>query len=178
LKPPDESADQRSGNNANTFDQTELCDAKTLPNCFECNGCRSAAMAARDASRVRVGHGHPASPSPRPAASAARWPASSTRPAFAALQRPGYVQQHIADPIVNKEERPPADPCGAGRSSNGLVSRRNERCAIQSGAEGHVRTPIAAGMPPKVALIALARKLLIILNAMVTDQTDWNHTAT
>jgi len=89
LKPPDESADQRRGNNANTFDQTELCDAETLPNCFECNGCRSAAMAVRDASRVRVGHGHPASPSPRPAASAARWPASSTRPAFAALQRPG-----------------------------------------------------------------------------------------
>jgi transposase len=32
---------------------------------------------------------------------------------------------------------------------------------------------IAAGKPPKVALIALARKLLTILNAMVRDQTDW-----
>jgi len=32
---------------------------------------------------------------------------------------------------------------------------------------------IAAGKPPKVALIALARKLLTILNAMVRDGTDW-----
>ena len=35
---------------------------------------------------------------------------------------------------------------------------------------------IAAGKPPKVALIALARKLLTILNAMVRDGTDWQHT--
>ncbi len=35
---------------------------------------------------------------------------------------------------------------------------------------------IAAGKPPKVALIALARKLLTILNAMVRDQTDWQET--
>lgn len=33
---------------------------------------------------------------------------------------------------------------------------------------------IAAGKPPKVALIALARKLLTILNAMVRDGTDWH----
>jgi transposase len=32
---------------------------------------------------------------------------------------------------------------------------------------------IAAGKPPKVALIALARKLLTILNAMVRDGKDW-----
>ena len=32
---------------------------------------------------------------------------------------------------------------------------------------------IAAGKPPKVALIALARKLLTILNAMARDRTDW-----
>jgi transposase len=32
---------------------------------------------------------------------------------------------------------------------------------------------IAAGKPPKVALIALARKLLTILNAMVRDETTW-----
>ncbi len=32
---------------------------------------------------------------------------------------------------------------------------------------------IRAGKPPKVALIALARKLLTILNAMVRDGTDW-----
>ncbi len=32
---------------------------------------------------------------------------------------------------------------------------------------------IAAGKPPKVALIALARKLLTILNAMVRDRKDW-----
>jgi transposase len=32
---------------------------------------------------------------------------------------------------------------------------------------------IAAGKPPKVALIALARKLLTILNAMVRDGRDW-----
>jgi transposase len=31
---------------------------------------------------------------------------------------------------------------------------------------------IAAGKPPKVALIALARKLLTILNAMVRDGTN------
>lgn len=35
---------------------------------------------------------------------------------------------------------------------------------------------IKAGKPPKVALIALARKLLTILNAMVRDGTDWNET--
>ena len=35
---------------------------------------------------------------------------------------------------------------------------------------------IAAGKPPKVALIALARKLLTILNAMVRDGTDWQQT--
>ena len=36
---------------------------------------------------------------------------------------------------------------------------------------------IKAGKPPKVALIALARKLLTILNAMVRDGTTWQHTA-
>ncbi len=35
---------------------------------------------------------------------------------------------------------------------------------------------IAAGKPPKVALIALARKLLTLLNAMVRDGTDWAET--
>ena len=37
---------------------------------------------------------------------------------------------------------------------------------------------IAAGKPPKVALIALARKLLTILNAMVRDRTDWHQATT
>jgi transposase len=37
---------------------------------------------------------------------------------------------------------------------------------------------IAAGKPPKVALIALARKLLTILNAMVRDRTDWQPATT
>ena len=32
---------------------------------------------------------------------------------------------------------------------------------------------IQAGKPPKVAFIALARKLLTILNAMLRDQTMW-----
>ena len=36
---------------------------------------------------------------------------------------------------------------------------------------------IAAGKPPKVAFIALARKLLTILNAMVRDGTNWEETA-
>jgi len=36
---------------------------------------------------------------------------------------------------------------------------------------------IEAGKPPKVALIALARKLLIILNAMVRDGTEWQEGA-
>lgn len=36
---------------------------------------------------------------------------------------------------------------------------------------------IAAGKPPKLALIALARKLLTILNAMVRDRTQWRHSA-
>jgi transposase len=35
---------------------------------------------------------------------------------------------------------------------------------------------IEAGKPPKVAFIALARKLLTILNAMVRDGTDWAET--
>ena len=34
---------------------------------------------------------------------------------------------------------------------------------------------IAAGKPPKVALIALARKLLTILNAIVRNQTTWEN---
>ena len=36
---------------------------------------------------------------------------------------------------------------------------------------------IAAGKPPKVAFIALARKLLTILNAMVRDGTTWQQVA-
>ncbi len=32
---------------------------------------------------------------------------------------------------------------------------------------------VAAGKRPKVALVALARKLLTILNAMVRDSTTW-----
>jgi transposase len=36
---------------------------------------------------------------------------------------------------------------------------------------------IAAGKPPKVAFIALARKLLTILNAMVRDEKDWGEVA-
>ena len=36
---------------------------------------------------------------------------------------------------------------------------------------------IAAGKPPKVAFIALARKLLTILNAMVRDGTTWRQAA-
>ena len=36
---------------------------------------------------------------------------------------------------------------------------------------------IAAGKPPKVALIALARKLLTILNAMIRDGRDWQQVA-
>ena len=34
---------------------------------------------------------------------------------------------------------------------------------------------IEAGKPPKVALIAIARKLLTILNAMIRDSNDWEH---
>ena len=37
---------------------------------------------------------------------------------------------------------------------------------------------ITAGKPPKVALVALARKLLTILNAMVRDGTDWEQATT
>jgi transposase len=33
----------------------------------------------------------------------------------------------------------------------------------------------AAGKPPKVAFVALARKLLTILNAIVRDRTPWQH---
>ena len=36
---------------------------------------------------------------------------------------------------------------------------------------------IVAGKPPKVALIAIARKLLTILNAMVRDHTMWTEHA-
>ena len=35
----------------------------------------------------------------------------------------------------------------------------------------------AAGKPPKLAFVALARKLLTILNAMVRDQTMWQERA-
>jgi transposase len=33
---------------------------------------------------------------------------------------------------------------------------------------------IAAGKPPKVALVACMRKLLVILNAMLRDHAPWN----
>jgi transposase len=33
----------------------------------------------------------------------------------------------------------------------------------------------AAGKPPKVAFIAVAHKLLIILNAMMRNQSSWQH---
>lgn len=36
---------------------------------------------------------------------------------------------------------------------------------------------LEAGKPKKVALVALARKLLTILNAMVRDRRDWQHVA-
>ena len=36
---------------------------------------------------------------------------------------------------------------------------------------------IDAGKPPKLALIALARKLLTILNAMIRDGVDWQQKA-
>jgi transposase len=36
------------------------------------------------------------------------------------------------------------------------------------------RRLVAAGKPPKLAFIAIARKLLTILNAMVRDGTSWN----
>ena len=36
---------------------------------------------------------------------------------------------------------------------------------------------IAAGKPQKLAFIALARKLLTILNAMLRDGTIWRETA-
>jgi transposase len=42
--------------------------------------------------------------------------------------------------------------------------------------KGMYQRLIAAGKPPKVALIAIARKLLTILNAMVRDGTDWQQT--
>ena len=32
---------------------------------------------------------------------------------------------------------------------------------------------IAAGKPPKVALIAIARRILVTLNAMVRDRSEW-----
>jgi transposase len=35
----------------------------------------------------------------------------------------------------------------------------------------------AAGKPPKLAFIALARKLLTILNAMLRDGTSWREAA-
>ena len=36
---------------------------------------------------------------------------------------------------------------------------------------------VTAGKPPKLAFIALARKLLTILNAMVRDGTTWQQMA-
>ena len=35
---------------------------------------------------------------------------------------------------------------------------------------------IAAGKPPKVALVACMRKLVVILNAMARDHAPWNPT--
>ena len=35
----------------------------------------------------------------------------------------------------------------------------------------------AAGKPPRVAFIALARKLLVLLNAMVRDHAAWRASA-
>jgi transposase len=33
---------------------------------------------------------------------------------------------------------------------------------------------LAAGKPPKVAIIAIARRLLVALNAMVRDGSEWS----
>ena len=36
----------------------------------------------------------------------------------------------------------------------------------------------AAGKPPKLAFVALARKLLTILNAILRDNEPWRHATT
>jgi transposase len=48
-----------------------------------------------------------------------------------------------------------------------VAARRNKTLSVF-----HQRL-IAAGKPKMVALVAVARKLLTILNAMLRDQTPW-----
>jgi hypothetical protein len=49
------------------------------------------------------------------------------------------------------------------------------RGALQSGAAGLQQRLLAAGKPRLVAVIAVARKLLTILNAVLRDKRPWRH---
>ena len=76
--------------------------------------------------------------------------------------------------------------CTAGSAGGNYGVRRTRRRRAEASAARPIARRsavagsgiIAAGKPPNVALIALARKLLTILNAMVRDRTDWQETAT
>jgi transposase len=48
--------------------------------------------------------------------------------------------------------------------------------STQSPLRAHYQALKARGKPPKVAIVACMRKLLITLNAMVRDQTQWHGT--
>lgn len=68
---------------------------------------------------------------------------------------------------VSREHRPASRTEGV--TSNEFAKQPTMRAV-------HERM-IAAGKPPKVALIAIARKLLTILNARVRDGRDWQQVA-
>jgi hypothetical protein len=50
------------------------------------------------------------------------------------------------------------------------------RRALQRHDAGQIRRPPAAGKPPKVALVAIMRKLLIVANALLRDGRTWTPT--
>jgi len=67
---------------------------------------------------------------------------------------------------------PSFGPSAASRSRGTCRCRR----ALQPVLKAFYERLVAVGKPKKVALIAVARKLLIILNAIVRDGTPWKGT--
>src|SRR6476659_9511550 len=94
----------------------------------------------------------------------------------------------VADDRLKRREGSHAAPLlingNRTRTLHPVAARARRRCdARQSGCGGR-RKPtlkqfrdklVAAGKPKLLAIIAVARKLLTILNAILRDQTPWRH---
>jgi transposase len=57
-----------------------------------------------------------------------------------------------------------------------LVRRRHGRCALQSALKSFRDKLVAAGKPKLIALVAVARKLITILSAILRERRPWQPT--